>query len=270
MNNKMTELGELVKYFPGRRLKPKDLWWILLGLLVWIAPLAYAGWLFQGYRLENGLLAAYYWVQPYIMMAYLAFLILFSYLSYRFWSGNRFVGVYQNGLRWRLKGIKIHSMLWCEVEGIACATTERMFFRKAIRDERQAILYRTNKTILALDERIEDFTGLIEAIKSLYYPTILPNLMTSFQNGQQVQFGPIAIQKSCFYVARAIPNADFSERVYQPKGMQALPWTELNGLTVTSGFLMVKSGSSRTRKIPVSQIPNFEILLKIVEQGVNT
>jgi len=31
----------------------------------------------------------------------------------------------------------------------------------------------------------------------------------------------------------------------------------------------VKSENSKTKRIPVSQIPNFEILLKLVEQRVN-
>jgi len=42
------------------------------------------------------------------------------------------------------------------------------------------------------------------------------------------------------------------------------------GLTVHSGFLVVQSGNSMTKRIPISQIPNFEILLKMIEQGVKT
>jgi len=268
MKENPPELGERIAFYTGHRLKRKDLWWILLGCLLWVVPLVYAGWLFRKYELENGVLAAYYWIQPFIMLAYLAFLILGTWLTYRIWSAKRFVGVYQNGLRWRLKGFRVHHLIWSDLEGIACATTERVVFLKSLREEHQAVLYRKNKPAVAIDNRIEDYNGLIEIIKAQFYPTIFPNLLASFQNGQRLQFGPIAIQKSSFYIARAIPQNEFPDRPYQAKAMNSFAWAQLTDLSVNSGFLMVKSGNSKMKKIPVSQIPNFEILLKIVEQGV--
>jgi hypothetical protein len=270
IKNRSIDFGELISTYRGYPLNKKDLWWIIPGLFCFLLPLGYGIWLFRWVEENYGLVAAFYRVQPWILLAYLAFLSLATLLIYRVWASRRFVSVFEKGIRWRLKGIRIHSLLWEELNGIASATIQDKFAHKTLRNERQSILYPKRGAPVVLDERLQNLPGLVEEIKKQFYPQIYPELLESFHAGQEIRFGPIAIQNQSIRIARIIPDEEFLASPYHPKRMQKLPWSQSVGLTVHSGFLVVQSGNSMTKRIPVSQIPNFEILLKMIEQGVKT
>jgi hypothetical protein len=268
--NYSTDFGDLLSTFRGYPFGRKDLWWIIPGVFCFLLPIAYAAWLFQRIEEINGLIAAFYRVQPWLLLAYLAFLSLTTLMIYRAWASRRFVTVYQKGLRWRLRGFRIHSLPWEELNGIASASIQDKFVNKTLRNEQQSILYPKNGTPIVLDERLQNLPGLIAEIKKQFYPQIYPELLENLHAGKEIQFGPIAIQNQTIQIARSIPDEEFLIAPYHPKRMQKLPWSQSLGLTVHSGFLVVQSGNSMTKQIPISQIPNFEILLKMIEQGVKT
>jgi hypothetical protein len=266
--NRSTDLGDLLATYRGFPFSRKDLWWIIPVFTCFIIPLGYAVWLFQHVNVNYGLVAAFYRVQPWLLVAYLAFLFLATSLIYRAWSSRRFVSVHQKGVRWRLKGFRIHSLEWNELNGIASATIQNKFGNKTVRNENQSILYPKNGAPVVLDDRLQNLPGLIEEIKKQYYPQIYPELLESLHAGKEVRFGPVALQNQSIHIARNIPDEEFLASPYQPKRMQKLPWSQSLGLAVHSGFLVVQSGNSMKKRIPISQIPNFEILLKMIEQGV--
>jgi hypothetical protein len=51
---------------------------------------------------------------------------------------------------------------------------------------------------------------------------------------------------------------------------QTIPWEKLRSVDVVSGFLVVELSDYSRRKLPVSKIPNIELLLQLIQQGVNT
>jgi hypothetical protein len=253
-----------------RGLDRRDLWWILPGGIGFLLAAGYGSWLFDQLAAQNGPAGAYFRAQPWFLLAYLIFLILATSLAYRLWAARRYVAVDENGLRWRLKGFRVHSLAWNELDGIAESAVETKFFSKTVHFENHSILYPRNGAPVELDEHLDDLAGLIEAIKAQYYPRVYPELLEAFNAGRLVHFGPLAIQNQALQVAKSIPTQEFLAPVYQPRRVQTVPWTQNLGLSVHSGFLVVKSGNSTMKKIPVSQIPNFEILLKMIEQGVKT
>jgi hypothetical protein len=269
-NISSTDFGDLVSTYRGFPFTRKDLWWIIPGLSCFILPLGYSAWLFNRVIESNGLVAAFYRAQPWLLLAYLAFLSFATIMIYRAWTSRRFVSVYQKGLRWRLKGFQIHSLLWEELSGIATATIQDKFANKTFRSEQQSILYPKSGAPVVLDNRLQNLDELVEEIKKQYYPQIYPELLDSLHAGREIRFGPVAIQNQTIQIAKFIPPEEFLASTYRPKRMQKLPWSQSLGLTVHSGFLVVQSGNSMTKRIPISQIPNFEILLKMIEQGVKT
>ncbi len=270
MKRSSVDLGDLVSSHSGRQLNRHDAWWILLASICFFLPFGYSIWLFYWSYTKFGLAAAFHRVEPWLLIAYLAFLCMATLLIYRIMSARRFVSVYQKGLRWRLKGFRNRSIAWDEMDGIASAMIQKKFFSKTLSLESQAILYPKEGSPLVLDQQLQDLEGLITQIKELFYPFIFPSLMDRFQGGREVQFGPISIQNHSIHIVRKVSDEEFLPTPYIPKRMHTVAWSQLLGLTVHSGFLVVQSGNSMIKRIPISQIPNFEILLKIIEQGVKT
>jgi hypothetical protein len=263
-------LGELIAIHRGLPIGRRDTWW-LAGLVICITiPLLLGILSIRSFAIDHGLYAAIFQVQYLFLIAYLAFLFFITILVYRLWTSKYFVAVYDKGIRWRLKGFRTKMLVWEELNGIATAAFEDVLFNKKISDEQVSILYPARDRPILLDRRLQGLDALIEEIKNQYYPVIFPHLMENFKNGQIVSFGPVVVQDQSISLARTDIQKEFLQSPYQSKRMQTFPWSTLSGLSVKSGFLMVKSENSKIKRIPVSHIPNFEILLKIVEQGVNS
>lgn len=270
MPDRQHNLGDFVSIHCWRGFNRRDLWWILLGFAGLLLLVGYGAWIFRSTETKNGAIAAFYRSEPWFMLAYLVFLSFMTLLLYRLWTSRRFVAVYQNGLCWRVKGFRTHTMTWDRLAGIAEATVETKFFRKTLSFEQRSLIYPKQAAPVEFDERLQDLPGLVNEIKKLFYPQIYPELLEEFNAGREIHFGPVTIQNQVLQVAKNIPTQDFLQPSYQPKRVHSVPWTQNLGLTVHSGFLVVKSGNSMMKRIPLSQIPNFEILLKMIEQGVKS
>ena len=263
-----SEPGELIAIHSWQKLDRHDLLWLLFGIVCLIIPAGYGIWLFYGLQEKNGLLVAFYRIQPWVMITYLVFISLSCLIIYRLWSSRRFIAVYQSGIKWRLKGFKTNMLSWDELEGIATATIEKRLFGKTLNYEEHSILYRKSGSPIEFDDRIQDQQALIEEIKKQYFPLIYSDLKAKFESGREINFGPISIQKQSLHYAKAIPSGEFHfPNQHAPRGY-AIPWSQVMEFTVNSGFLVVKSGNSKIKRIPISMILNFEILLKLIEHEV--
>ncbi len=265
----LDETGQMILTHRGRSFSRRDLWWLLSCLVLICAGLGLGFWQIALLRPRYGLLASYYRVEVWFLMAYFFLLILLASFIYRISTGRRFFSIYENGLRWRIKGFRVHQASFDQITGIAAAETEHRFLGKAIQNDYQSVIYLKDGRVVELDSRLENLPELVRAIKNQFYPKIYPTLLQEFKAGRQLQFGPLAVQNGSLQVAKGVPASVFLAEPPKPKGMRSLPFSEIVDLAVHSGYLVVKSGHSKTKRIPVSQIPNFEILLKLVEQGVN-
>ena len=270
MDKRFEELGALISTHRGPPLTRRDLWWILGGIFCFLAPMMYGYWLYQQAVRSFGLVAAIVQTRPWFMITYLFLLTISSILFVRIWSSHRFVAVYERGIRWRLKGLTTHHLSWQEIEGIAYANIEKQMFGKTFQNEHLAVIYLKNGKHVEFDDRIQNLPVLIDKIKELYYPTIYPDIVNQLKAGNELRFGPITVKNHAVGVPKRVSTADFVETHERTKSIKSIPVSNIAGLAVQSGFLMVKSENSIIKQIPVSQIPNFEILLKLFEQRLIT
>jgi hypothetical protein len=270
MPKPLDETGQMILTHRGRSFSRRDLWWLLPSLVFISAGLGLGFYQIEQLRHRYGLLASYYRVEAWFLMAYFFLLILMAGIIYRMSTARRFFSIQEKGLRWRIKGFRVHQASFDQISGIAAAETERSFLGKAIQTDFQSVIYFKDGRVVELNSQLENLPELVEAIKGQLYPKIYPGLLQEFKAGRQLQFGPLAIQNGALQVAKGIPSAQFLAEPPRPKGMRSVPFSEIACLAVHSGYLVVKSEKFKARRIPVSQIPNFEILLKLVEQGVNS
>lgn len=269
MHKPDAETGQVILTHRGRSFSRRDLWWLLPCLVFICAGLGLGLYQIEELRPRYGLLASYLRVEAWFLMAYFFLLILIAGILYRMSTARRFFTIQEYGLRWRVRGFRVHQASFDQISGIATAETERRFLGKAIQTDFQSVIYFKDGRVVELDNQLENLAELVKAIKGQFYPKIYPTLLQEFKAGRQLQFGPLAVQDGSLKLAKGISAATFLAEPPRPKGMKSVPFAEIANLAVNSGYLVVKSENSKTKRIPVSQIPNFEILLKLVEQRVN-
>jgi hypothetical protein len=114
------------------------------------------------------------------------------------------------------------------------------------------VLYPKNRKPIYVKEPFENFPELVTRIKACLYPRLSLTLNAGFQTGECLHFGPITVQNGWIQ----LKNRRF-------------PWSEVSRVTVRLGDLMVELFSHSIYRIPVSKIPNLEILCELIEAGVN-
>jgi hypothetical protein len=101
--------------------------------------------------------------------------------------------------------------------------------------------------------------GLIARIKARLYPGLLARSRQAFLSGSQLIFGPLTIQRQGL-------SLDLKKRREQTS--ETIPWSQVVHVDVQGGRLLIELDSLPIQSIPVSKIPNLEIMLDLIHQGV--
>jgi hypothetical protein len=168
-----------------------------------------------------------------------------------------------------MSGLRRYQLDWEQITGIATAVIQEQFLNIPLRLYHLAILYQTSGAPVIFMETVQDVPEMIEKLKEKYYPYLRPRLELQSAGGQPLWFGPLMIQSDALYVPRRVANNDYYVTLPDQINSRPIPWKDINYLAVQCGLLVVKSSNYGTKHIPVSQIPNLEILLDIIEQKVN-
>jgi hypothetical protein len=265
------DLGRLVNTYRARKMGRADM--LTLGVpfvVIESALLGYGLWLAIYSILHYGLIAATEWSQFWFILAGFTFGLFLLILLYRLYQAHFFVAVCKGGVRLNLRrGLSLglsrpYQLTWGEIAGIATDATRERFFGKPGRQRLRATLYPNVGKPIKLDDRLENLPELVSHIKASLYPRLLPSLRSSFEAGQWIYFGEIAIQRQ---------NVRF-DRASSASSPSAIPWSSIQSISIQSGYLMVEFKGNSTfpdaQQIPVSHIPNLELLLQLVQQGVTT
>ncbi len=266
-----SDLGSLVYLYHGRQIRQGDVLTLFLPFTVAIlAPLVYGLWQVYYATAHYGPLAASLWSRPWFILSGLVFVIFLLVMVYRLYQARRFVAVYKGGLRFNIpvgKGLALHRpyrLSWREIAGIATDATREQFLGLPTRQRLRAVLYPNVGKPVRLDDSLQNLPELISRIKASLYPRLLPSLRASFEAGQWLYFGDVAIQRLGLRTGKAPSTA----------GSAAIPWSHVKNISVQSGYLMVEfkeySALPSVQQILVSHIPNLELLLQLVQQGVTT
>lgn len=272
-------LGPLLAAYRAPPIKQRHLAvFALLGLLFVLAPLSFG--LYRGYYglTHYGPVAAVTWSRNWLLGSLVAFILLMLLGLHRLVASRRRIAVHAHGLE--LAGFRRplfellpfttpYTLMWSQIEGIAAQAFQDHFRGRPKPVRYRAVLFpRAGKPIrlhgIDLQPDHPDSAGelseLISRLKASLYPRLLPKLRAAFSAGEWLSFGPLAIQRQ---------NIRFARAKNQP-----LAWNQVKSITVKSGCLVVElhkdSLASPRHQYPVSQIPNLELLLQIIDQGVKS
>jgi Family of unknown function (DUF6585) len=250
-------MGPQVAFYRSRSLGWRDAFIVLIpGLLGVLAPNGYAIWLYGRTLQQHGPAAAEQWSQPWFWLAWGALAVFILLCILRLLDLRRFAAVHTRGVLLRPGILRIYSLQWKQISGVALSATQTVFFHKRGRARLRAVIFPNQGRQIRLDERLQNLAELISRVKASLYPRLLPDLKASFQAGKWLYFGPVALQAKALRLQHA-----------------ELTWEQVEDLQVENGYLAVSwrkgPGTARTVRIPISKIPNLELLLQIIREGVN-
>lgn len=246
-------LGLPIAIYRGRQLGAMDIWTLLIpGALGVLAPLAYGIWRANYAYTHFGPVAAAAWSRPWFLLATLALILFSILLLLRLRQIGRFVSVHQDGIRFRLSSPRVRTLRWQEISAITTETIQENFLGIQMRTYWRASLYTAHGISIRLDESLHDLPELISRLKARLYPRLLPQLRARLRSAEWIEFGPLAIHLDALRVQG-----------------RSIPWAQVEHLNPQSGYLMVELEDQSRRRIPLSEIPNLELLLQLVQQGVH-
>lgn len=245
------DLGPLVATYHYRPLRKRELLTHALpGVLGVSAPLVY-GFARARYAYNHfGPVAAYFWSRPWYLLSLAALIVFIFLILYRWMLARRFVSVHKNGLSMRYP--RQTRLPWRQIAGITTGITQERFLGIPLRIRYRAVIYPNIGKPIKLDDALQDLPECITHIKASLYPRLLPDLESNFQAGQWLHFGPLFLHKG-------------SLRLKDRK----IPWTQVQQVTVESGDLMVELRDQTRIRQSITQIPNLELILQLIQRGVD-
>ena len=251
-------LGGLIRVFRHR-----PLGWIEALSLILPGGLAVLTPLFYGYGRARyaaryfGPVAADHWSRPWYILAGIAFVVFLLAAIYRFRKSRQFIAVHDGGLRLNLTKQRV--LRWEQIAGISTDNVSYHFLGISTRSRLRGVIYPNTGKPIHLTDVIQDLPELLTILKAKLYPRLLPNLQANLNSGQWLHFGRLAIQNRGIKLLNHMPKQD-----------QPIPWSHVTHVDVNSGFLVVELCDRPHLKLPVSQIPNIELLIQLIQLGVNS
>jgi hypothetical protein len=246
------KIGSLVTIFRDRPLRWRDIFLTFIpGGLAVLTPLTY-GVLRKRYALAYfGPIAAEIWSKPWFLLAEIALIAFLGLALRRLRRARQVVLVYKNAIAIRLYRNKSFLFYWDQLIGLACTTVQPTFFGRALKPRHRVIIYPKHGKPILLNDRIPKIMELAGRIKAKLYPRLLPNLRENLSKGNPLNFGPITLEQDSLLL----------------QGI-SIPWDQITSINVQHGHLIVESRTNRPIKIPAGKIINIELLIQLLQDGV--
>ncbi len=247
-------LGPVLHVYRDRPFRWLDLFMLFIpASLAVIAPLLYGLKRDIYARSYYGPVAAQTWSWPWYALATVALIPLLLLALGRVRKSRRWVELHKNGLKISWTGNSLRTLLWNQILGISCSSSEVTFLGRTNRRRHQLTLHLVKGKLIHIDDHIRDLPELIDRIKAKIYPQLLPKMRTAFNKGETLNFGPVIIHQNAIKVRE-----------------QQILWNQVTRLNVESGKLIVESLSRHPIRIPTRKIPNVELLIQVLQEGVNS
>jgi hypothetical protein len=245
-------LGRLVATYQAPPLKWRDLVLVFLpATLAAIAPWFYGQWRVQQAQDHFGPVAAESWGWPWFGLATVALIPLLWLALLRIRRAHRRVEIYAYGLVVQGKGNQSQTMYWDTTTGIAETSVQEKFLGLPVRRQHEATLYPIRGKPIKLVSQLPNCEELCARIKGKIYPRLLREMRASFTFGEELSFGPI----------------HFNQKEITIQGKQ-FSWDQIGSLQPQRGHLVVKINNHRKKVIPIRKIPNFELFIQLIHEGV--
>jgi len=243
-------LGQRIAIYHYKPLGTKEyLFYLCLGLLAIILPLGY-GWIrFQYGYTKYGEIVAHQWGRPWFILAGFALITSLLLIVHRLRLASRYIAVHDHGLILALSSK--NAFRWEQLGGISASITQSSLLGQRFRQRHRAIIYPNVGKPLLLNDSYLGLAECISRIKAKLYPRLLPGLSASFQSGQWIYFGPVAIQAQKLRIHK-----------------HEFDWSQVNSIHIESGYMVIEWVNHKQQRIRVSEIPNIELLLQFIHTGV--
>lgn len=241
----------------------------LLGAAAVLAPLAFGVWRANTAYGQYGLVAAETWSRPWFMLSSLALITFLLLLIYRRWQARKAVTLHQDGLAICKPLGRTERLTWPELSGITVKQEQENFLNLSWRTRFSTALILQTGKVLRIDPDVQNQPDLAEKIKARLYPLLMPEMEENFRAGHDLDFGPLGIcqQELQLQSARRRSRAGFQNKGDRSGNSRGrILWSHIKHIHVRAGFLVVELETGKLKKIPVSRIPNFEILLYFIDQ----
>lgn len=253
--------------------------WVLPGALAVVLPFGY-GWqrAVEAYS-RYGPVAAELWSRPWYALAALALLLFLAFSIYRMLIARRFVAVHASGLRLNLPRSRLmpmsrpYTLTWEEIHGVSTDWMREQFFGLPLRTTQRASLYLPQGRPIRLGGGIEDLPELVSQIKARLYPRLLSQMKAALLAGEQLGFGPVIVSSECLHLYPLRSHLPLPGTASAPR--DPVPWPRVRSMEARSGNLSIvftthnpKGAEYQTCRIPIAHIPNLELLVQLVQQGV--
>jgi hypothetical protein len=173
-----------------------------------------------------------------------------AWAAYSNWS--RAAVLYEKGLAFSdLHGVQVWS--WAEVTSIRCDITRTGILPSRSGSVHMYWLTGEGGRQLILDDRLENVDVLAGLILDQVTPRILKGSLLHFQNGDDLSFGPLQINRSQGLCISGKRHA----------------WDQIRDITVKHGSILVdleEGGKGRrTITVPAAKVPNLEVFFSLVD-----
>ena len=246
------KLGPLISIYGDRPLRWRDLTTRYIpGALIALVPFFYGLWRVDYALTRFGPAAGYSWGRPWFLLSSIVLIPLLSFALRRIRRAHRLIIVHKNGFRIKQNRVKNRVILWRDISGISTHHSRVRFLGIPLDNRFQAVIHPHIGEPVRLDPRIPHLAELSARIKGKIYPGLLAELREQKSNGKNLYFGPIILNQE------GITIRD-----------KSFPWQRVTQINVDKGFLFVHLMEQRTKKIPVRDILNIEILIQLIQEGV--
>ena len=246
-------LGTRLALYRGRSIGL--LTWILLfipGGIVIIFSYLYGTFLARNAYLEHGpalaLIRAQYWFAG----ATILLILLVVYFVYRILISLLRLEVYDRGILQRNLLMRKAAFRWGEFAGISSSATAITLGEKNLQTVPKGLLHLKNGKSINLTNHYQKIPQLVKTIKSRIYPLLWSNFKSDFRSGRLINFGRISLNNTHILVSKS-----------------KVSWSSVSHIGASAGFLVIELRDDSSHQAPISSISNPELLLKIVEWGIN-
>lgn len=245
------ELGPLIStYRPIPPTWGSRIFLVFLCTLAILLPLGYGSFRIYYDYMHFGPVAAFFWNWPLFLLSLVSIIITICLVLVRFRRSHHYIAVHQNGLRLQLtRPIKL---LWGQIDGLSTEITQKYGLMIPQHTQYSVVLFPKFGSPININEPFENLPELVTRMKACLYPRLSLSLKAGFQTGECLHFGPVKVQNGWIQIKS-----------------RKFPWSQVKQVTVRMGDLMVELDNYPTYRIPVSKIPNLEILFELIEAGVN-
>lgn len=244
--------GTLLAHFSGQGIDRRA-WFSrgIPGLLLLGSLMGYGGWRWYYGFTRFGTVAAGAWSRSYFLVGALVAALLALWLILRKAQSRRVVEIFQNGLRVTNSRRKNHFWQWKEIGGLTSGSIESRFFGLAVNKKNWLTIYPKTGKPVRLDDRVQDLSNLARQLKEAYYSHRMPVLRSAFYADRWISFGPLAVHRQALRVKKKL-----------------YPWKLVQDISVQAGSLVITITGMRNFRFPIRKIPNLELMISIIQEGV--